>query len=120
VYRRGFDQITVTTRPDPRLFRRSLSSVDGSKPVRTDTSNPFIPEMHPRTRAAWAAQTVRCRLASGAYADRAARVITDPGYWPHLWVTKNGYVGTVAGDLTVGQMKRVAESLVPWQGDDDD
>jgi hypothetical protein len=119
VYRRGLDQVTVTTRPDPRLFGSSWNSVNGSTPVRTDTSNPFIPEMGPQTRAAWDAQTIRVRLTSGAFADRTARVITDPGHWPHLWVKKNGYVATVAGDLTVGQMKRVAESLGPWQGDDD-
>jgi len=114
VYRRGFDQITVTTRPDPRLYNRSTTSVNGSAPVRTDTSDPFIPNVYPEAREAWRAQTASVQLASGGFAGSTARVVTDPRYWPHLWVKKAGVVATVAGDLTAGQLARIAGSLGPW------
>ena len=115
VYRRGFDQMTVTARPDPRLYRSSWESVDGSARVRTDTSNPFVPRMHPSARPAWDAQTIRVQLSSGAFSGRMARVIAQPGYWPHLWVKSDGNVATVSGDLSVQEMVRVAESLGPWE-----
>lgn len=114
VYRCGFDRIVVTTRPDPRSFSFSTFSIDGSPPIRTDTSDPFVPTMSPGERAAWRAQTLRVAIVSGGFAGSSARIVTDPGHWPHLWVKKDGVVATIAGDLTTTQMTRIAASLEPW------
>jgi|GEM_PF-1143760 len=117
-YRRGFDAAYVSVRPEPRLTGVSTigPSGEGEPEIRVDTSDPFIGDVSPWDRAQWRRHTTDVRLTAGAFEGATAHVIVDPGYWPHLWVKKDGWVATVAGDLTREEMVRIAESLGPWSG----
>ena len=110
---RGFDVIYVTLRPDSRLTGVSMVGTSAGT-VRADTSDPFVGDVLPRDRKRWSAHTTDVRLKQGAFGGATAHVVVDPGFWPHLWVKKGGWVATVAGDLTLSQMGRIAESLCPW------
>ncbi len=39
--------------------------------------------------------------------------MVDPRAIPHVWAIADGLVVTVAGDLTQGELERVAGSLAP-------
>ena len=71
----------------------------------------------PKDRKQWNAHTTDVRLKSGSFKGAIAHIVVDPGYWPHLWVEKEGHVATVAGDLTRAQIVRIAGSLGPWSGE---
>jgi hypothetical protein len=115
-YRRGFDQIAISVRVDPHLAGPVTTETIDGKTVRIDTSDPFIRNgVAPAMRAYWARHTIDVRLHGGAYSGAVAHIVIDPDHWPHLWVKKGPYVATVAGDLTVAEMVRIAESLSPWQ-----
>lgn len=116
-YRRGFDAAYVSVRPDPRLTGASMIGLPGEEEptIRVDTSDPFIGDIAPWDRAQWRRHTTDVPLRSGAFEGATAHIIIDPGYWPHLWVKKDGWVATVAGDLTREQMVRIAQSLGPWR-----
>lgn len=118
-FRRGFDAAYVSARPDSRLNHQSMIGLPGEDEarIRVDTSDPFIGDVTPWDRAQWQRHTTEVRLAAGAFKGATAHVIVDPGYWPHLWVKKDGWVATVAGDLTRAQMVRIAESLGPWSAE---
>ncbi len=91
VYRRGFDQITVTTRPigeDPTLWSDPLAGGEG-----------FVDEP----------QAVDLR--EGALTGASAWLQIDPRTTPHLWALSDLLVVTVAGDLTRDELVAVAESL---------
>jgi hypothetical protein len=115
-FRRGFDTAYVSARPDPRLSHKTLIGLPGEETphIRTDTSNPFVGDVAPWDRAQWRLHTTEVTLTAGAFRGATAHIVVDPGYWPHLWVEKGGWVATVAGDLTRAQMVRVAESLAAW------
>ena len=115
-YRRGFDAAYVTLRPDARLTGASTASTPTGA-VRIDTSDPFVGDVLPKDRKQWNAHTTDVRLKSGSFRGVTAHIVVDPGYWPHLWVKKEGLVATVAGDLTRAQMVRIAESLGPWSAE---
>jgi hypothetical protein len=117
-FRHGFDAVYVSLRPDPRLSGASMIGLPGeTEPtIRVDTSDPFIGDVAPWDRAQWRRHTTDVPLRSGSFGGATAHIIVDPGYWPHLWVRKGGWVATVAGDLTRSQMVRVAGSLGPWSG----
>jgi len=117
-WRRGFDAIYVTVRPDPRLHQKTMIGLPGQKKptIRADTSDPFVGDIAPWDRAQWRLHTLDVRLRQGAFAGAMAHIIVDPGYWPHLWAKKGGRVATVAGDLTGDQMVSFASSLGAWSG----
>jgi hypothetical protein len=90
-YRRGLDQLIVTTRPvgsDPSLWGDPLASGEGYRDE---------PE--------------RITLESGALAGEEAELLIDPLAIPHVWVITDQLVVTVSGDLTRDELLRVAESL---------
>jgi hypothetical protein len=89
-YRRGFEQVTVTTRlagADPASWR-----------------DPFAIPGVPETRE-------RLELAAGALAGAQGEVAVGPFSMPHLWAVGDGLVLTVAGDLAREDLVRVAESM---------
>lgn len=92
-YRRGFDQLLVTTRrsgPDPARWSDPLATGEG-----------FVDD--PETVV----------LGAGALADARAELLVAPRSTPHLWTVAAGLVVTVNGDLTRADLVRVAESLAP-------
>ena len=115
-FRRGYDQVFVSMRVDPRLYS-STTRGTGKDWVRTDTSDPFVRSMQPEVAALWASDTDDVGLTSGWFAGATAHVVAEPDHWPHLWAGKGPYIACVAGDLTKGQMVRIAESLGPWNGE---
>ena len=115
-FRRGYDQAFVSMRVDPRLYS-STTRGTGKDRVRTDTSDPFVRNMEPEVAALWASHTDDVRLSGGWFAGATAHVVVEPDHWPHLWVRKGPYIACVAGDLTKGQMVRIADSLGPWSGE---
>lgn len=92
-FRRGFDQIVVTTR---------LSDVPGfpgewADPLATGEGFVDRPES--------------VVLRRGALSDVEANVLVVPRNIPHLWALADELVVTVAGDLSRDELVRVAESL---------
>jgi hypothetical protein len=88
-YRRGFEQVLVTTRlRGAAQWSDPLASAEG-----------FVDD----------AQTVR--LARGALAGTDAHVVLDPRGTPHLWAESARLVVTVSGDLAKQQLVALAESL---------
>jgi len=114
-YRRGFDAMYVTLRPDARLTGASMVGTPAGA-VRADTSDPFVGDVLPKDRKRWSTHTTDVGLKGGSFEGVTAHIVVDPGFWPHLWVKKGGWVATVAGDLTRAQMVRIAASLGPWSG----
>jgi hypothetical protein len=91
-YRRGLDEIVVTTR---RIGARRAA---WSNPVAIgDLSRP--PE--------------QATLARGPLAAVPVEVVVDPNSVPHLWGMSAELVVTVAGDASRDELVRVAESLAP-------
>lgn len=87
-YRRGLDQILVTTR---------LANGEWSDPLATGEGFVDRPE--------------RIRLGAGALAGSEAELVIDPRGIPHLWTTGPDLVVTVAGDAGRAELVRIAESL---------
>jgi hypothetical protein len=93
VYRRGFDQLVVSTRTvgdDPSLWSDPLSSGEGY------IDNPE-----------------KVTLAAGAFAGSGAELVINIRTPPHLWAMNDTLVVTVSGDLTRDELLAVAESLAP-------
>jgi hypothetical protein len=92
-YRRGFDQLSVTTRLrlGPGAHWADPFAVPGlpaaGKPVRID---------------------------AGALKGATARVVIDPRSIPHLWVVTDKLVVTVSGDANEFELLQVARSLHPY------
>jgi len=92
-YRRGFDQLSVTTRLrlDHGAHWTDPFAVPGlpaaGKPVRIDT---------------------------GALKGLIARLVIDPRSIPHLWVVTDKLVVTVSGDANEFELLQVARSLHPY------
>jgi hypothetical protein len=92
-YRRGFDQLSVTTRlRDQGAHWADPFAVPGlpaaGKPVRIDT---------------------------GALKGVTARVVIDPRSIPHLWAVTDKLVVTVSGDANEFELLQVARSLHPYR-----
>jgi outer membrane lipoprotein-sorting protein len=87
-YRRGFDEVIVTTRLRGRGQWRDPFGIEGirlrSEPV---------------------------RLSSGALAGSTGELVVDPRTPPHLWAETNDLIVTVSGDLSRSQLLRAANSL---------
>jgi hypothetical protein len=89
-YRRGLDEIVISTRligPDPARW---------SDPVLTEASN-TTPEIVTFSR--------------GALDGARGELVLDPEVVPHVWGMTDRLVVTVAGDLTREELIHVAESL---------
>lgn len=90
-YRRGLDQLIVTTRltgPSPELWSDPLATGEG-----------FVDERP------------RVRISAGALAGERAEVVIVPRGIPHLWSVTDELVVTVGGDLSRAELVRVTESL---------
>ena len=94
-FRRGFDQIVVTT----RLRNVPGYSQEWADPLATGEGIVDRPE-----------QVV---LSRGALSGVEANVLVVPRNIPHLWALTDDLVVTVAGDLSREELIRVAESLEP-------
>jgi len=93
LYRRGFDQVVVSTRlvgDDPSLWSDPLASGEGY----IDRPEPVM-------------------LASGAFAGCVAEVLINVLTTPHLWAMNDTLVLTISGDLTRDELLAVAESMMP-------
>ncbi|HWM14045.1 MAG TPA: hypothetical protein VNO56_06160 [Gaiellaceae bacterium] len=92
-YRRGLDQILVTTR---------LRHVPGSPDAWSDplaTGEGFVDEPE------------SIRLGRGALSDVEANVLIVPLNVPHLWAQTDDLVVTVSGGVSRSDLLRIAESL---------
>jgi hypothetical protein len=90
-YRRGLDQLIVTTRPvgpDPSLWRDPLASGE-----------------------AYPDQPEQIVIKAGALAGDEGELVIDPLAIPHVWVKTDQLVVTVSGDLTRDELLRVVQSL---------
>jgi hypothetical protein len=87
-YRRGLEQIVVTTRLRGHARWRDPFAVQGL---------PLSGE--------------QMRLDRGALAGSAAAVVVDPRTVPHLWVVTDRLVVTVSGDLNREELIAVADAL---------
>jgi hypothetical protein len=92
-FRRGFDQILVTTR------RRNVPGYPQEWADPLATGEGFVDR--PRT----------VELGRGALSGVEANVLVVPRNIPHLWALADDLVVTVAGDLSREELIRVAESL---------
>jgi hypothetical protein len=88
-YRRGLDQVLVTT--------RSAEGGPWSDPLATGEGFVDTPE--------------RVRLESGVLASRDADLVLAPRGIPHLWAQTDDLIVTVSGALGRAELVRVAESL---------
>jgi hypothetical protein len=92
-YRRGFDQILVTTR-----LRHVPNWPDAwSDPLATGEGYVDEPE--------------RVSLGRGALSGVEANLLVVPRNTPHIWALADELVVTVSGDLSRDELVRVAESL---------
>jgi hypothetical protein len=94
-YRRGLDQVLVTTRC------RDVPGLPDS------WSDPLATGEGYRDRAE------RVSLGRGALSGVEARLLLVPRNVPHLWALTDELVVTVSGDLSRAELVRVAESLEP-------
>jgi hypothetical protein len=92
-YRRGFDQIVVTTR------------------LRHVPSSPDIWDDPLATGEGFRDEPRRVTIGRGALADVEAKLLIVPRNIPHLWALTDELVVTVAGDLGRADLVRVAKSL---------
>lgn len=92
-FRRGFDQIVVTTR------LRDVPGFPGEWADPLATGEGFVDRPE------------RVVLRRGALSDVEANVLVVPRNIPHLWALADELVVTVAGDLSRDELVRVAESL---------
>jgi hypothetical protein len=90
-YRRGLDEIVITTRLTGRDASRWGDPVIGSS-VR-------------------AAQPERVTFAAGALQGRRGEVVIDPNSAPHMWTVAGRLVVTIAGNADRAELLRIAESL---------
>ena len=87
-YRRGLEQIIITTRRRGHGRWRDPFGIQGV---------PF--------------GSARVRLDDGALVGTVAQVVVDPRTVPHLWAVTDRLVVTVAGDLSRDELIAVAEAL---------
>ncbi len=90
-YRRGLDTVIVST--------REAGGMEWSDPV-------ALPE-------GFLVRPQRACFRTGALAGSCGELMVDPRAIPHVWAIAGGLVVTVAGDLTQGELERVAGSLAP-------
>jgi hypothetical protein len=110
-WRRGFDELSVSTRP----YARSVVYEGEDAPARV-VEDPF--------ESTYAGLLTRAKaedvtLGSGALTGLEAHVVAGAWAYPHLWVVVPASVAgeklivTVAGDATSAELVAVAESLAP-------
>jgi hypothetical protein len=92
-YRRGLDQLVVTTRRAGSAPSTWGDPVIGSAPMGR------APE--------------RVTFSEGALEGESAEIVVDANSVPHVWVVAGALVVTVAGNLDRDELVRVAESLKP-------
>jgi hypothetical protein len=90
-YRRGLDQLVVTTR------------LRGDRPWTDPVASP----------SGFAEREAPLALATGALTGSDAHVVLEPRTSPHVWALTRKLVVTVAGDLDRAELVRVAGSLSP-------
>lgn len=110
-WQRGFDDLSISTRP----YARSVVYEGEGLPPRV-VEDPF------ESTYAWLLMRTRPRdvmLRRGALAGLEAHVVAGAWAYPHLWVVVPAAIGgeklvvTVAGDATADELVAVAESLAP-------
>ncbi|MEA2933041.1 MAG: hypothetical protein QOI56_1826 [Actinomycetota bacterium] len=100
-YRRGFDEIVVSTPQDGRpvpvrtavgglLLGRSMASGEGE----TDVSEPFVVE-------------------GGALAGAKAELVLSARGTPHVWTIDDRLVVTISGDASGDELRRMAGRSPP-------
>jgi hypothetical protein len=92
-FRRGFDQLVVTT----RLARPAGADVTWSDPLATGQG--FVDEPEPVT------------ISAGALAGIRADLLIVPRATPHVWALTDRLVVTVSGDLDRSELLHVTDSL---------
>jgi hypothetical protein len=99
-YRRGLDQLLVTTR-----LADVPSDVDPSLSVEERWSDPLA------TGEGFVDDRERVGLDAGALRGHDAELVVVPRGIPHLWALAGDLVVTVGGDASRAELLRVAESL---------
>jgi hypothetical protein len=90
-YRRGFDEIVVTT-------RRTGASPDAWKdPLQVSTIATNAPE--------------QVTFTDGALQGRQGHLVLEPDALPHIWAVTPAVVVTIAGNVTSDELLQVANSL---------
>lgn len=100
-YRRGFDQIVVSTRKTgdaspcgPRSAVSCWGDPMSSGEGETDVPEPFL-------------------VGGGALAGAQAELVVSARGTPHVWTVDDRLVVTVSGDATGDELRRLAESFAP-------
>jgi hypothetical protein len=91
-YRRGLQQLVVTTRlvgRDRGAWEDPVSAIDATRSPQPVT------------------------FSGGALDGLAGEIVLDPTTVPHLWALGDDLVVTIAGDLSGAELVQVAESLEP-------
>jgi hypothetical protein len=110
-WRRGFDELSVSTRP----FAQSMVYENGHVRMVADPFESTLAWLLMRTRPS------QTRLTSGALAGLKAHIVVGAWAYPHLWVVVPArgdgakLIVTVAGDATAHELVAVAESLEPLE-----
>ena len=90
-YRRGFDEIVVTTR------RTGPSVADWRDPLQVSTVMSSTPE--------------RVTFTGGALAGQGGQLVLEPDALPHIWTAGPKLVVTIAGTVDGAELLKVANSL---------
>ncbi len=90
-YRRGFDEIIVTTR------RTGSSPGDWRDPLQVSTVVSSTPE--------------RVTFTGGALAGQSGQLVLEPDALPHIWTVNPKLVVTIAGTVDGAELLKVANSL---------
>jgi hypothetical protein len=99
-YRRGLDQLVVTTR-----LADVPNEVDPSLSVEERWSDPLA------TGEGFVDERERVELDTGALRGHDAELVVVPRGIPHLWALAGDLVVTVGGDASRAELLRVAQSL---------
>ena len=90
-YRRGFDEIIVTTR------RTGSTPGDWRDPLQVSTVVSSTPE--------------RVTFTGGALAGQSGQLVLEPDALPHIWTVGPKLVVTIAGTVDRAELLKVANSL---------
>ncbi len=104
-YRRGFDQIVVSTRSTGAAQRCSITAPG------TDATACWADPV--ASGEGFLDQPERFTVAGGTLAGAQAEVVISPRGVPHVWTIDDRLVVTVAGDASAEELHRIAESFAP-------